>query len=92
MSSVEDPNGTVRYTVKELLGRLDTKLDKALEVLEAKADAERTDRALEALDVRLSALETTAAESRGFGRAQAAIVALLLTIAALLIPIVINFL
>lgn len=86
--NADEPNGsgTVRYTVKELFARIDGKLDKALEALDQKAN----DADLDALELRVSALENARAESRGFGRGQVAILGALLTIVGLLIPIVLH--
>lgn len=86
--SAEEPNGNgvVRYTVKELFAKIDAKLDKAVEAIEGKA----SDSELVALEARVSALETQAAETRGFGRGQVAILGALLAIVGLLIPIVLH--
>lgn len=55
MSDVPEPNGTVSYTVKELLARQDGKLDTILLTLHAKAD--KTE--LAALEQRVLGLERT---------------------------------
>lgn len=90
MSSQEEPT-TVRYTVKELFARIDMKLDGLAAVLDAKADhaalVALEDRQ-EKSEVRLEELERSASYAKGVKSAAWAIVALLLTIAGLLIPIV----
>lgn len=87
MSTPEDST-TVRYTAKELFQRIDLKLDVIAAQLVAKADHDE----LLALEVRVSNLESSASEKRGFDRAKATIVALLLTIVGLLIPLVLHYL
>jgi hypothetical protein len=66
MSNVEDQgNGRVSFTVKELLGNLDKKIDKFVDALEHKADVvrlEQTEKNVEELDVRVQALEDSAAD------------------------------
>lgn len=87
VNDFDEPAGTVRYTVKELLARLESKLDTALAVMENKADHDLVLNLAE----RVTKLETEAAERRGFGRAQTAVIGLLCTIAALLVPIALHF-
>lgn len=86
--STPEESTTVRYTAKELFSRIDQKLDVIANTLTAKADHED----LVALEVRVSALEATAFEKRGFDKAKATIAALLLTIVGLLIPLVLHYL
>lgn len=60
MSQPEAENGTIRFTVKELLAKVDVKLDAISGKLDAKADAHD----LHALDARVVALEKEASEVR----------------------------
>jgi hypothetical protein len=53
-------NGTIRYSVKELLAKVDVKLDAISSKLDAKADAHD----LHAVDARVAALEKEAVELR----------------------------
>jgi hypothetical protein len=50
----EPDNGTIKFTVKELLGKMDVKLDTALSKLDGKADG----RDLVALELRFNELKT----------------------------------
>lgn len=88
MSGIDEGNFTVRYSPKELFARIDFKLDAIAGQLTAKADHD----ALVALDDRVTRLETIESERRGYGKAQAVIIGLLLAIAGLLVPIAVNFL
>ena len=85
MSISEGDTTTVRYTAKELFARIDQKLDVIANQLTAKADHEQ----LVALEVRVALLENSAAETRGWDKAKAAIVALSLAVLGLLVPIVV---
>jgi hypothetical protein len=60
MSEAAGENGTIRFTVKELLAKVDVKLDAISGKLDAKADAHD----VHALDARVGALEKEAAEVR----------------------------
>lgn len=88
MSSLEPESTTVRYTAKELFARIDQKLDVIAAQLTAKADHDE----LVALEVRVATLEVLSSEQKGFDRAKAAIVALLLAIVGLLVPLVVTYL
>ena len=87
MSSSEE-NTTVRYSVKELFARIDAKLDGLAAVLDAKADHT----SLVALELRVKHLESTDDQRRGATHAQKATIAILLAIAGMLVPILINVL
>ena len=87
MSTPEESTTTVRYTVKELFARIDGKLDIIAEQLALNADHEQ----LVALEARVAVLEQASAESRGFDKAKAAILALSLAVLGLLIPILLYF-
>ena len=86
MSALDEPNGTVRYTAKELFAKIDAKLDAIVEGLGKKADHE----ALVALEARVDVLEKKEDERAGASWALRAIVALLFAIAGLLVPIVLH--
>ena len=60
MSEPIGENGTIRYSVKELLAKVDVKLDQISGKLDAKADAHD----VLALDGRVAALEKEASEVR----------------------------
>lgn len=85
--SAPEENFTVRYSPKELFARIDQKLDVIANTLTAKADHDD----LIQLEKRVSVLEAVNAEQRGFDKAKAAIVALALTIVALVIPLVLHY-
>jgi hypothetical protein len=88
MSATEGEGTTVRYSVKELFARIDAKLDGLAAVLDAKADHA----SLSALEMRVDHLDKANDERVGSSNAQRAIVAILLAIAAMLIPIVAHVL
>ena len=80
--------GEIRYTAKELFAKIDAKLDLVVETLASKADHD----ALVELVGRVAVLEAAEYERKGFGAAQKTIVALLVTIAGLLVPIFTHYL
>lgn len=84
--SMSDENTTVRYSVKELFARIDAKLDGLAAVLDAKADHT----SMVALELRVNKLEAIDDQRRGATNAQKAIIAVLLAIAGMLVPIVLN--
>lgn len=83
MSSIED-NGSVRYTVKELLGRMDSKLDAVLEQVRAKVDAQDFREAVE----RIAILETEAASGRQLATYKKWLLGVTITVFALVIAMV----
>lgn len=86
--SVPEENFTVRYSPKELFARIDAKLDVIANTLTAKADHDD----LIELEKRVAVLEAVNAEQRGFDKAKAAILALAITVIALVIPLVLHYL
>ena len=88
MSQIPEDSITVRYSAKELFGRIDQKLDLITSQLHTKAPHED----VVALEARVTALEKVESERRGFGRAQKAMIALLVAIVTLLAPIAAHYL
>lgn len=85
MSDVPEPNGTVSYSVKELLARQDGKLDSILIALNTKA--ERND--LSELSGRVTVLERTDSKQEGSNYLFWRGATLLVSVAALALAVVV---
>lgn len=83
MSSIED-TGTVRYTVKELLARMDGKLDHIVEQMHEKVDVVEFRKLLE----RVAILETDAASSKQLSTYKKWLLGVTVTVIGLLIAMV----
>lgn len=83
----EFDNGTVRFTVKELLSKIDAKLD----IVTEKVDAKATTADLHAVEVRVDALERTSANAAAVRTFKHALIGLSLTVAGLIVGVAALF-